>query len=98
MGLDCHYCRLNPQLQKHRGCFDETEIPVFEFEGEKLYRCPSKLLRKDIGMFIDLYDEYKSGHLPFPGSVSEQPIKIMQIFRIIKSSEISAEKNKYDKI
>ncbi|MCK5607329.1 hypothetical protein KAR91_35930, partial [Candidatus Pacearchaeota archaeon] len=63
LGLDCSNCQGNPQLQKFRGCLEPTEIPVFEFEGEKLYRCPSKLLRKDIGIFIDLYDEYKNGNL-----------------------------------
>ena len=97
-GLDCHNCHLNPQLQKFRGCLEPAEQPVFEFEGEKLYRCPSKLLRKDIDIFIDIYDEYKEGHLPFPGSVVEQPIKIMQIIRIIKSAEIRVQKEKYKDI
>lgn len=39
---------------------------------------------QSFGYVLTLYDNYKRGCLPFPGTVSEQPAKIIEIFSIIQ--------------
>ena len=38
-----------------------------------------------------LFENYEKGLLPFPGSVSEQPAQIMEIFSIFKALKIEQE-------
>jgi hypothetical protein len=45
-------------------------------------------------MYIRMYQWYKKGFLPFPGSAMEQPIKIMEIFETLESAEIEQQKEK----
>lgn len=56
-------------------------------DGTKIYRCPSRVIRADVKYYIDLYDDYLKGWLPFRGTKSEQPVKMMQIFDIIESCQ-----------
>jgi hypothetical protein len=37
---------------------------------------------------LNLYSQYKKGSLPFPGSVSEQPAKIIEIFNVLEQLEL----------
>ncbi len=64
-------------------------------DGTKLYRCPSKVIRSDVKIYIDWYNDFKNGWLPFRGTKNEQPIKIMQIFDIIELEQhrVSKEQN-----
>jgi len=36
-----------------------------------------------LSYFLTLYERYKQGVLPFPGSTSEQPAKIIEIFNVL---------------
>lgn len=83
---------------KFRGCLKPTERVQYVVDGEKIYRCPAKYIRQDIKDFISMYSDYKKGWLPFRGTKSEQPIKILQIFDILESAEIERENNKYKDI
>lgn len=98
LGLSCHDCMTKPDLQRHRGCNEPTERVQYVVDGEKIYRCPAKYIRQDIKMFINMYMDYKKGWLPFRGTKSEQPIKLMEIFDILESEEIARDKNKYKDI
>ena len=46
--------------------------------------------------FIDLYFDYTKGWLPFRGTKTEQPVKLMQIFDIIESAQARMQKEKED--
>lgn len=63
-------------------------------DGTKLYRCPSKIIRKDVKLYIDWYHDFKNGFLPFPGTKNEQPMKLMQIFDIIEMEQRKAAEEK----
>jgi len=52
-------------------------------------------LPPEIKEYIRYYEYYKKGHLPFKGSVSEQPIKLLDIFDILESAEIEMINKKY---
>lgn len=45
-------------------------------------------------MYIDLYADYRRGHLPFNGCRTQQPIKIMEIFDIIERAEREIQKER----
>lgn len=92
MGLDCHNC--NEAQKKFRGCNGDPVQPYL-IDGKPAKRCIAKLLPPEIKEYIRYYQYYKKGHLPFPGSLSEQPIKLLDIFDILESAEAEALKNKY---
>jgi hypothetical protein len=37
-----------------------------------------------MGYVLTLLDQYEKGNMPFPGSVSEQPAQIMEIFNLLQ--------------
>lgn len=95
LGLNCRECKNNTDIQKFRGCLEPTEHVQYVIDGKPIYICPGRMIRPDVKEYIDLYSYFKKGYLPFRGAVSEQPIKIMQIFDIIEAAERDREKNKY---
>ena len=54
-------------------------------DGTEIFRCPSRIIRKDVKMYIDLYYDFKKGWLPFQGTKMQQPAKLMEIFDIIET-------------
>ncbi len=92
LGLDCHNC--NEGQKEFRGCFGKPKQPYL-IDGKPADRCVAKLLPPEIKIYIRYYEHYKKGHLPFPGSVSEQPIKLLDIFDILESAELKAADEKY---
>ena len=58
----------------------------------------AKMLPPEIKEYIRYYEYYKKGMLPFSGSVSEQPEKLLDIFDILESAEIEMMNNKYKKV
>ena len=63
--------------------------------GKPADRCVVKLLPIEIKDYIRYYEYYKKGFLPFRGGVSEQPIKLLDIFDILESAEMEMMKDKY---
>jgi len=92
LGLNCHDC--NEHQKKFRGCND-LPIQPYLIDGKPAKRCIAKLLPPEIKIYIRYYQAYKKGFLPFPGSLSQQPAKLLDIFDILESAEIKAMENKY---
>lgn len=92
LGLDCHEC--NKYQKEFRGCFGKPKQPYL-IDGKPVDKCVAKLLPPEIKTYIRYYQCYKKGFLPFPGSVAQQPTKLMDIFDILESAEIKAMNNKY---
>lgn len=93
MGLNCHSC--NDTQKKYRGCFGNPVQPYF-IDGKPADRCVAKLLPLGIKDYIRYYEYYKKGHLPFRGSVAEQPAKLLDIFDILEDAEYEMQKRKYN--
>ena len=54
-------------------------------DGSIEYRCPVKQVTRDTANFLQMYNHCeKFKQLPFAGSVSDQPAKIMQAFSYIQ--------------
>ncbi len=91
LGLSCRNC--NEQQKKFRGCYGKPVQPYL-IDGKPADMCVAKLLPPDIKYYIRYYEYYKKGLLPFRGSISEQPVKLLDIFDILESAEIEVSKRK----
>lgn len=68
------------------GEWENPAIIPLRIDSEEVYRCPRRPIKEDPQYWDKLlfyFGMYKKGHLPDPGSVSEQSNKIMQVFRIV---------------
>ena len=58
--------------------------------------CIGNFVQPHWNHWLNLHQSYRAGHLPFPGSVSDQPNKVMEVFRTMDAyySEQQAEQIK----
>ena len=73
-------------LQKYRknmGCFGNTRRDNYEFGGYIYRTCPGNVFHSDAVFIIELYREFQKGIMPYPGSLVEQPAKVMEAFSVI---------------
>lgn len=69
------------ELEQH----ERKMISTVESQGLRFKR-PLKEYESDILEYaLQLHENYERGQLPFPGSVSEQPAQIIQIFNLLSS-------------
>lgn len=61
------------------------EIRLSEGRSIHLSRCPGNYTLENFSYYMDLYNAYQRGILPFEGSLSDQPNKVMEIFRLIQT-------------
>lgn len=93
--LDCHKCTENEK--KYRGCYEESIQPymlVFNGVQEVLPRCPLRLIQPICFQYIYWYHHFKQGFLPFPGTVGDQPAKLLAFFDIIDREVYALRKRK----
>jgi len=64
------------------------------WEGKPLDRCPVRAIPIEVKEYIRYYSYYKKGILPFRGGLSEQPMKLLDIFDVIESKEIEVQQRK----
>lgn len=86
----CLIARPEPQNTKMRelkGCFESRSSPVLLLNEKplvKFYSCPGNYFDYAVVKYLEMQNQYELGVLPFPGSMSEQPYKIIELFDIIK--------------
>jgi hypothetical protein len=81
-----------------RGCVSDATNPV-EFDGEKLLRCPRRLLLDDpwyVNEIWWLYAKYVDGILPEHGGLYDQPAKYLAVMRILDSAKSGADSEKQE--
>lgn len=74
-----------------------------EFEGARAlgleFTIPLDNFRSDIMNYaLTLFQNYERGLLPFPGSVSEQPAQIMEIFSVLTALKLEQEEKQRKKL
>ena len=47
----------------------------------------------NMGYVLQLFSQYETGNLPFPGSVSEQPAQIIEVFNTLSALKAEAKKS-----
>lgn len=68
------------------GCFGEKpEYQWLDIMGFEVRGCPKCEVDRtpEVYLYIRWYKMFEKGHLPFPGSLSEQPATMVQAFELI---------------
>ena len=86
LGFNCRDC--NEHKQVFRGCNGNPRQKL-DWSPDI---CPVKQIDRNINVYFELYGHYKDGYLPYPGTIMQQPSKLLSIFNIIDS-----EKNKLNR-
>ena len=81
-----HSERLIKKAERNRrasGCFDYT---TKKYRVENIiYKSCLGNYQTNINFFLESFAKYEQGMLPFNGTISEQPNKVIEIFNIIES-------------
>lgn len=91
---DCRTC--TEAQQESRGCHEPATQPV-ELDGEKLTRCPRRVLLDRPDYFSELFwlhSNYSNGILPESGGLADQPHKLMASIRTLIRARQEAEDEK----
>ena len=92
--FDCHKCKNknkgatnwqegNLAERKIKGCFDA--VANWKVDNIIFKKCVGNFVLPSTNGILSMFRLYEKGLLPYAGSVSEQPAKIMQIFDIISA-------------
>ena len=68
--------------RKSKGCYDYS-TKVYRLDNVVYKTCLGNY-NKDINFFIEAFSLYEKGVLPFKGTLSDQPSKVIDIFNIIE--------------
>lgn len=79
----CGKC--DPARRKSKFCETSSQNVVHVLEDDlKFKRCPGNYFSHECMNFLEMHEQFETtGTLPYPGSLVEQPNKIMDIFRTI---------------
>jgi len=70
------------KVKRIEGCTDTRPI-IYAFSDLSYSLCPGNFTSGSAVWILGLYREFQKGVLPFPGSLVDQPAKIMECFGII---------------
>jgi len=77
----------NERLRLARGCYGRPQVS-FEFEGERLKRCPLKVVQQGSWELLALYQHYRRGFLLSEGGLLHQPYKYLEAMRLIEDEVV----------
>lgn len=66
-----------------KGCFDVYPNALHKFEDLEYSTCVGNFVKETALFWIEAEARYNQGVLPYPGSLSEQPAKVLDIFGCI---------------
>lgn len=80
--------RKNPKadeehFRKMQGCVGERKSVMYQFESIGYYGCLCRFRTNMYGFYWSAYQAFKQGTMPYPGSFSEQPSKIIEVFNLL---------------
>lgn len=73
------------RAKKTKGCTKEYAAPVHRIDDIGFTLCPGNFYSKSAEGLIEAYYFFERGILPYPGSLMDQPNKIIEIFRVIEA-------------
>ena len=77
-------------LQEQKGCFDESQDRFrYKFENIGYRYCIGNYYDRSVSLLNDMFNKFQQGVMPFPGSYSDQPGKILDVFQLIESTHQS---------
>ena len=66
-----------------KGCWDQTVKPIARIGDISFTKCVGNYHAPIVLKYLEMYHAYEKGILPYRGSLSEQPNKILEIFGVI---------------
>ena len=75
--------KLNKALRTVKGCFEPIDRIVKRTDQLSFTRCPGNFFSDAAMFWIDAEARFDKGVLPFPGCLTEQPSKVLDIFGCI---------------
>ena len=77
-----HLMKKTEKKRRSKGCFDLTSKD-YRIDNIRYNGCIGNFVTP-IDFFVEAFSLYEKGVLPFEGTISEQPNKIMEIFQLIE--------------
>lgn len=79
-------------FKNRNGCDNrKTDRPRQVNGNLQFHSCYCDHLDHDFGFLMSLFDQYEKGFLPYKGSITEQPNKIMDVFNLISQLKLELE-------
>ena len=66
-------------------------VAAHRFDGMAFSTCPGNFFSLAALHFVELYSRFKDGVLPYGGTLTEQPSKLIEIFRTIEGHKAERE-------
>jgi len=79
------------RLRESKGCFEELSRPVERLDSITFTKCPGNFFSSQMLHMLGWYRSFKDGILPFPGSLVDQPAKVIEILEIIDHNKADRE-------
>ena len=72
-------------LTKSNGCDTMSVEPKYVIDHLQYHTCFCNFLHPQFAYYLALFEAFHKGMLPFPGSTSEQPAQVVEIFMLLES-------------
>ena len=77
---------MTEKLRAQKGCYGVGELPIHKLsDGVSLSTCVGNFFDQSALGVLKMHKVYEAGVMPFPGSLTEQPSKVMEAFQVIES-------------
>ena len=74
------------RLKTSKACATQMQKPVHFIASDLAFKtCPGNYYAPYLSTWLEAHQAYQKGILPFPGTLVEQPNKVMEVFRMIDS-------------
>jgi hypothetical protein len=104
--FDCHKCKIknkgatnweetNRKERTIKGCFDA--VANWRVDNVMFKKCIGNFVLPSTNNLLTMFNLYERGLLPYGGSVSNQPAKVMQVFEIINARKSEKQEENSDK-
>lgn len=62
------------------------------------YKCPANYQDNAAQKYMNLYQNYEKGQMPYPGSVLEQPSKFVELMELVHNLKDEYQTNREDQL
>lgn len=83
------YEKITAANRTTKGCFGVSENALHKFDDLEYSTCVGNFVSDSAIFWIEAEAKYNQGVMPYPGSLSEQPAKVLDIFGCIAAHKQS---------
>ena len=82
---------MSAMYRRNKGCFGKMPVAAHILDGIYFSTCPGNFFSQAALYFIELFQRFQTGILPFGGTLTDQPSKLIEIFRTIEGHKAMRE-------